>query len=409
MSQSLSFFLPFVIVLLLIRSSAAEPYRIGVWYLTEFNSAMLNTGTPSSLTKQARSVLGRSDKLAYWGSLAASTPQHAESQIAISADNNLENRRPLIGFYDLMDQTVVNKEIREAASEGIDFFAFYWYIDADTGVDTRTEKSAPIAKFFNSPDAHLMQFVLAPIVVQKKGTPYTLSIWKEKTVPEIISYMKSPYWLRINGHPVLINFSVHFANNSPPSDYREAHEFLEASIEASIGITPIEVVVLGPQADYRNITWRSSALGDADAFTCFSFGPSLNEEPYDVFSSLFIHDMKKQISYLNSHIPYIPCGSTGQDRRLWDELWKGTTLYQTSMARLHWTIKPTSQQFRNHLQEIKAIIDKNPNNTFHAAILYSWNEWGEGAAQIEPSQNDKYSYADQIRDVFNLKPRSGRP
>ena len=67
---------------------ADEPYHVGAWYFLRWSSA-----APSDA----------------WANLRQS------------------NRRPLIGFYDLAQQSVVDAEICQAANVGIEFLAFYWY------------------------------------------------------------------------------------------------------------------------------------------------------------------------------------------------------------------------------------------------------------------------------------------
>ena len=64
------------------------------------------------------------------------------------------------------------------------------------------------------------------------------------------------------------------------------------------------------------------------------------------------------------------------------------------------------QEFREHLANIRSFIDRHRVRTLNMVTLYAWNEWGEAAASIEPSRVDGYTYADAVRQVFDLKPRA---
>jgi hypothetical protein len=61
------------------------------------------------------------------------------------------------------------------------------------------------------------------------------------------------------------------------------------------------------------------------------------------------------------------------------------------------------------LIDIRSLIDSGKVRTLRTAIIYAWNEWGEAAASIEPSKMKGYEYADAIKEVFGLVPRSPRP
>ena len=69
----------------------------------------------------------------------------------------------------------------------------------------------------------------------------------------------------------------------------------------------------------------------------------------------------------------------------------------------------TPDLVRHHLQDIRDFINSRRVNTLRMAIIYAWNEWGEAAQSIEPSEANRYRYADLVRDVFQLTPNGARP
>ena len=113
----------------------AVPRRI--WFYPSCIYAALGTWGPQHWI----ATYGRADT---WGGVR----DFVENRGAFSVKNPLtgdpieySNRRPLIGFYDLMQQPVVDAEIQMAAHEGIEFFSFTgisqcnWKRAADIGAD----------------------------------------------------------------------------------------------------------------------------------------------------------------------------------------------------------------------------------------------------------------------------------
>jgi len=130
-------------------------YHVGVWYFTRWNSE-----THPFPGRSADPWTGIHEFAAGRGPFRITDPRTGQEE-------DYSDREPRLGFYNLMSQSVVDDEIREAASEGIDFFAFYWYLDLDTGQERPI--SAPTRLFFESPVSHLMRYLLAPLILLPKN------------------------------------------------------------------------------------------------------------------------------------------------------------------------------------------------------------------------------------------------
>ncbi len=76
---------------------------------------------------------------------------------------------------------------------------------------------------------------------------------------------------------------------------------------------------------------------------------------------------------------------------------------------MKFTSGTTPALWREHLTALKRFVDANRHLTKGIVLLYAWNEWGEAAANIEPSAAAGYTYGDVVREVFGLRPRSPRP
>lgn len=303
-----------------------------------------------------------------------------------------------------MSQDTVDKEIAEAASEGLSFFAFYWYIDPVTGGEL--DVSAPIRKFFSSKQASKMQFVLAPIVA---GTGFSVQTWEDVTVRLILKYMRSPSYLTIDGRPVLIDYHLSFHDDAAT---RAAYHALRVRAMAELHKSPFIVNLLGPRATYDVIAYRAHALSP-DAFTCFSFDME-PDESYEQFTKAWMTSMLHQITPWNEMMKppptYFPCASTGQDPRPWYEIgWGPWGPYKAGMASRAYTTGITPELWREHLAGVKAIANSRRLQTLNMILIYAWNEWGEAEMSLEPSKKYGYRYADVVRDVFGLTPRAARP
>ena len=118
------------------RAAIAEPYHVGVWYFTLWSRA-----ATSVQVSQGLKIYGRADP---WAGVRDYAEGHGAFGLQTPPDA-FADRRPLLGFYDLMDQASVDAQIREAASEGIEFLAFYWYFDPATGLRLSSTRRAATA------------------------------------------------------------------------------------------------------------------------------------------------------------------------------------------------------------------------------------------------------------------------
>jgi hypothetical protein len=320
---------------------------------------------------------------------------------------DFSDREPLLGFYDEMRQQVVDAEIQEAASEGIGFFAFYWDLDPTTGREMPV--SAPVRKFFASPFANRIGFLLAPIVGPETDARMSLATWEQVIVPQIIDYMVRPSYYRVNGRPVLVDFKLPFVDTDT---YAKGYAYLRTAVAERLGVSPLIINLLGPHATYRDLVYRAAKL-HPDGFTCFNFPLEGQGEPYMSLARSWIPKLLGLTGLSGDQrdlsLTFIPCGSVGIDARPWYGIgWTGYEGKSGPYSRPY-TIHPTADEFRQHLEDLKRFIKSGRVRTLSTVILYAWNEWGEAAASIEPSKVTGYRYADTVRDVFGLVPLAARP
>jgi hypothetical protein len=372
--------------------AAAEANHIGVWYFTLWNRSSRSTQVTQTLK-----VYGRADYAEGHGIAPIVDPTTQQSV-------SFAGRRPLLGFYDLMDPNVVGREIEEAASEGIEFLALYWYFNAKSGDEE--DVSAPTSLFFSSPVRDKIKLLLAPIALSDTGdTHVSLATWQEHTVPRLIEYMSSDAYYRVDGRPLVIDFAVDYAQ---AGDEVAAYAALRQAAKSTLGIDPMIVRMLPAKAKYGDMAYFQKVV-HPDGFACFAHAVTGSFEPYARYIADWTPEMTAQITPTGQSTiatpMFIPCGSIGQDPRPWYEIERGAPNGPNSMA---FTVGTTPALFRQHLDALKGFVEAHRRLTRGLAILYAWNEWGEAAAAIEPSAVDGYSYADVVREVFALQPRGPR-
>ncbi len=363
-------------------------YQVGTWYFTVWNRS-----ANSFQVQQSRKVYGRSDS---WGGVRDYVLKQGKTLFLnqLTGDAvDFSNREPLLGFYDLEDQSIVDQEIIEANSIGLTFFAFYWYIDPLTGAETSA--SSPVHLFFESKYSDKMRYMLALIDDDESGRSNAMSLetWRSVVVPKIVNYMTNSVYFTLNKRPVFYDFHIKFLD---VGIYKEAYRFLREYTRAKLNVDPIIIRVLGPLATAGDVAYTHAQIAP-DGFSCFSYDIIGKAEPYRAYSERWIQSVSKQFKWTRdaqSNI-FVPCASTGFDPRPWQDISFSRSI----------TVGTSPASFRDHLEKMRSFIDANTVNTLNTIIIYAWNEWGEAAANVEPSKMDGYTYADVVRSVFGLKSR----
>jgi hypothetical protein len=306
---------------------------------------------------------------------------------------NYSSRRPLLGFYDLLDQNIIDSQIKEAASRGLSYFAFYWYWD--THKNTEANVSAALVRFTTSPYKSLMKFLIAPIPVS--GTPMTLEMWDEDVVPYMVTrYITDPSYLRTtDGRPVIVDFGW-WQNDTA---HAAGLSYLRSATVVATGNNPLILFVAQEVHTTADLAYAQSHLG-LDGFTCFTFGPAYPGEPYVHTLSQIVPTLERQnMSF------YVPCATTGEDTRIWWRVGYGFGIQPEQML---YNTNITFSAFQQNLEELKNYIGGNVSRTSKMLTIYAWNEWGEGG-HVEPDAIYGYKYLDIIQSVFGLTARTDQP
>jgi len=366
-----------------VLQSAGQGYNIGAWYYTAWNASN-NLQALNSI-----SVYGTRDP---WGGVR----EYAEGADPWGLHTDYSNREPLLGFYDLLNQQVMDSHIRQAASSGLSFFAFYWYWNTDLNREDPARSVGPLQRLLSSSLKSQFRFLIAPIA--KGSAPMTLSMWSNSVVPFMVTrYLSEPSYLKtIDGRPVIVLFDLRFTN---ALDERRAVSFLRT---ATLSRTRKDPVVL-PRFEGQTPIQLASVQTNlqTDGFADFQLGPSAPAEPYTETLSRWRSFTDQQAGFF-----HFVCASTGLDARPWWKVSWGPPTYP-NVDGVPYNTNITLEAFSNHLGVVKAYLDANPVETSKTLIIYAWNEWGEGGI-IEPSRVNGYRYLDTVKAVFGLSPTLSR-
>lgn len=365
-----------------IQIDTGQPYIIGAWYFTGWFSDI-------------RSAQWCKDMPVYgWRDDWCGVRAHALGADPFGLNADYSSREPLLGFYDLMDQRMMDTHILQAASRGLSYFAFYWYWQSNNSAEM--DSSLPLHKFVSSVNKDKIKFIIAPMVFNGEAENLAVSIdeWKNKIVPYMVDnfILDASYLKTSDGRPV-IAFWTHFQDIAT---HIEAIRILKEQVRQKVGKEP---VVLIP-----NYYDSSLINAGADGFLSFNVGPEQPAEPYSQTLSGWLLFFAKQ-----NFTTHIPCASVGFDPRPGFTGWcyPGTSC-TPFVNLLHYNTGITTEAFENHLKDVKQYLDQNSEKTAKMLTIYAWNEWSEGGI-VEPGKKQGYLYLNIIQKVFGLSSKAPAP
>ncbi len=357
-----------------------------------------DSGDPSPEDIVAKEWTGRIKPGAYyfggWSGTCYSykgTPETAwakdmPTHVTKSLITEFAGREPIWGWRE-DTQEIMEQQIDLASGNGIAYFSFCWYWQNDKGpinVSGIVNKSAnlPLYLFMNAKNNTKMEFCL--LVANHSGAEIVgTDAWKQAADFWINHYFKHPRYLKYEGKPVIMIFSPAGADKDGLVYMQKAAK--EAGypgvLVAGCGNCTIEN---GFQAQTRYNTKPSGGLNLTDIY------------PYQLLSNW-------NISVWNSvnlpNMQYIPCLTAGWDRRPW-EATNGDGLGAGSTVSVHFD-RGTPAEFEQYVKSLADWMDANPNKITKdkLAIIYAWNENGEGAWLMPTKDDPEGAYLKAIRKV----------
>ncbi|WP_116953153.1 glycoside hydrolase family 99-like domain-containing protein [Jiangella endophytica] len=355
-------------------------------------------------------------------------------------------REPAYGWYD-DSQTVMDQQIIDASSNGVDYFVFDWFPDRPD-LDDREGGMGQggsyglhngLNLFRTSPNKSSMQFSLiwanhAPFDMQSLRTPgMTQAAYEaaraaewDTITDEWVELFADPQYLKIDNKPVISTFDVQsmqkdFSTGTRPN--LNPHQLAGVPEERAVLADAIAILrQKAKDAGFADVLF-GAGLTQPGPSGEYVAAHDQDDDVYDFFSSYNWAPLKwtdqLDLSYHNmirSHhdyvwdyyaanvepeTDYIPVISAG-----WDNILR--------TDRERWVDQHTPLEFGSMLREAKAFLDEHPQQSLSGgsdlkmAVIASWNELFEGHA-IVPTKAEGDAWVSQVGEVFGTRPAATAP
>ena len=301
------------------------------------------------------------------------------------------DRKPLLGYYDDGDVRIVNQQLAWMADSGIEFVALDWYWNQGSGV----RLGETLQAYFKS--ANRSRVKLALLWANHEESPRDQADF-DAMVREWLKYFAHSEYLRIDGKPVVIVFSVVSLEQHAHKFNTSARDLLErARLQARNAGYPGIFLIGSTGANDPTVVRQSQGTASGyDAFTAYNFqGPATYRYPdghtdshdFDELTAAYQDQWHWMLD--TAHVPYVLPMTSGWDRRPWGG----------SEDPAHDASRPTLPQFARHLSEARRTIEQHQSQTRGFGIICCWNEFGEGS-YIEPTQQDGLAWLRAVGAAF---------
>lgn len=300
-------------------------------------------------------------------------------------------RKPFYGWYDSgipEHAEIMDLEISYAAEAKLDYWAFVWYPENDEHPGI-AQLNGCLNDYMSSAKHHLLQFCLVLQTGWVAGKH--LADWRERFVPEFVSKMCDPQYVKVEGNrPLLFWMDTEFLDCMEKgfgSSWQEELEYLaEQTVLAGLGRPFL--------ADMRH-DYISAARFGLDAVS--DYGPaSIKLKGHHPYAALAAHDRDKLESpHGLKLVPGIGAAIDPRPRDL------GEWTIQTGIEYGFSFELPTYGEWLEQLKFMNNWLLHNEHKTSSPGVIviYSWNEVDEGGPGIVPTEQEGTFFLDAIYEL----------
>lgn len=304
-------------------------------------------------------------------------------------------RKPIWG-WNTSEPAAMQGQIDEAANADISFFCFCWYFPNSGKTNyTNTPLNNAVKLFMQAPNNNRMNFSIMAtnhqgFFIGPKDWPVVTKAW--------LSIFQHPRYLKVNNKPFLSFFSEQtlLKTFGSTGNVRKAFDSLR-SLAKNAGLNGVSIAVCIPNANPKDIDDAKACGFDfITGYNSHGYGFKWNwqkkkyEAPIDslISGNVILWNQFSKISTL----PYIPNITLNWDPRPWatsNNIYTHSPSYTGYSANsIYSSVKSVVNWIKQHPQAT--------NSSDPVAIMYAWNEYGEGG-WLTPSVKLGDSYLKAVK------------
>lgn len=318
------------------------------------------------------------------------------------------NRKPLWGYINEADPSVMSMEIEQATKHGVNVFIFDWYwYDGRPFMETTLDNGFLKAENVNKMQFYLMwanHDVLNLWDTRLANVKENNVIWTGKVDRQefekvckrnIEKYFKHPQYYKIDGKPVFMIYDIPqlIAGLGGIEETADALKwFKEETKKAGFPGLELQITMWSINLNYSGLdAGKTTDLGNSfvkklgfTSGTHYQFAHFTNvNEDYNVIMDAVEREWERiDSSYDFTYYPHISVGWDNSPRTGVSAVMKNNT----------------PENFEKALRKAKAFVDRHPKQK-PLITINSWNEWTE-TSYLMPCDMFGYGYLEAVKHVF---------
>lgn len=312
------------------------------------------------------------------------------NHITRSLTENYKERAPVWGWVTSTPE-ILRKQVKAAVNAEIDFFTFCWYYSELSKKNQEEPRNHALSLFVKSKDKQGLKFNL--LVSNHYGYIIGPADWLKVSATWLDLFEMDAY-LKFNEKPLITFLSLKMLMSSfgSAAKIKSALDQLRAAA-VSRGLKGLSIGICITPDEKEIALARHCGF---DVLTGYNYHDQtlINGQSVSPITAVSKREKVVWASFLKFDLPYIPVSTLNWDPRPWDEMNK---------------MKRPSPHFKGYapasvFQSVQGLKDwvvtNNPTRSSdQIAMLYAWNEYGEGA-WLTPSNQYKNGLLDAVKKAL---------